>query len=247
MRLLTSAMLAVLLPMASSACSRDLRPPPGQPQSPLLDRLQQPLPNPPVKPTALQPQPPTLGPGTGSALLVLRDGREFAGTATLSGRLTVAPGRIGIVGDSKESLEVLYRLPAGLPAPAAFDGRGQVTLEERSTAGSNDRRLLVRANNRLLLAQVSLGSSQPIRVDLGPGLRLAQSGGGKRAARAAAVPLVLEAADAPLRVGMVTQTKTREGLFSVMAEASHWAAASSNSPGLGTYLLDAWVVGVAGR
>ncbi len=247
--------LALALVTVGTSCRREPKPPADRPDHALLRDLEPPPLNTPVKrPPGQQQQDAQvqLPPGPASALIAARRGRPFAGTATLNGRVTISADRIRIEPQAGDTVELLYRLPPGLPSLPAGAGNGSIQITERSGPGGADRRVIVSRDARLLLAEIWQRSPQPLVVDLGNGLRLVQ-----QPARAASDQPY---ADAPLRavdragagvavpIGRATEIQTAAGRYIVLAEISSLFTPSPSDAGQveGGYILRAWVV-PAGR
>lgn len=243
--------LSVTIGAAVIACAeRTPEPPASQPQHALLEGLEPPPLNRPVQlaPAAQEQVTLRLPPGNQAALLVVQGGRPFSGTVTDSGQITVSDSLIRLTPTEGASIEILYRVPAGLPRPASGDRTGSATVMEMSGPAASNRQLIVRGNGRLVLAEVWQTSDRPITIDLGRGLQLVQ-----RATRQAATG---EYAEAQLQVlersqvlatiplGEPTRVGTSADSIAVFVEVSHLMTPSDADVGQvqGGYILHAWVV-----
>jgi hypothetical protein len=166
----------------------------------------------------------------------------------LNGRLTISADRIRIEPQAGDTLELLYRLPSGLPNLPAGAGNGSVQITENSGPGGADRRVIVSRDTRLLLAEIWQRSPRPFVVDLGNGLRLVQ--------QPVRAPSDQPYAEAPLRavdragagvavpIGRATEIQTAAGRYVVLAEISNLFTPSPSDAGQveGGYILRAWIV-----
>jgi hypothetical protein len=230
------------------ACSREKEPPSDRPQHPLFKNLQPPPLNRPVRQAPLPIQAPLLKVNAPGVTLV-SNGRVFEGTTTLRGRLTVTGERVELVSPEKQILQVLYRLPTGLPALAAFDGEGELLLEDRSTPDGSNRRVILRAGNVLQFGYVAVKATEPVDIDLGGGLRLVQ--GKPRVVSPqgtlawAPVEIRLDGAiRADVPSGKPTRFAVGGRVMDAIVEASRWTRAGPKDQHSGGYLLEAWIVAV---
>jgi hypothetical protein len=248
--MLAHVIVAVALTVTVAGCRRDPKPPPNQPSDPLLIGLEPPPLNKPVHepPGEQRVTIPQLPPGPASALVVTRGGRPFIGVANLTGRLIVGANRIQIQPAQDSALEILYRLPPGLPALTAATTDGSIAVTERNEPAGADQLVLVRGDSRLVLAEVWQRSLRPLSVDLGNGLRLQQRSAQPVATGGyAEAPLdVLDGARVVTRVpiGRATEIQAAAGRYAVLVEVSHlFTQAPSDKEQFGSgYILRAWVV-----
>jgi hypothetical protein len=242
--------IALGLVAALVACRPDPKPPPDQPKHVLLEGLQPPPLNTPIHQPSEKEQatPVQLPPGPASALVAIRDGRPFAGDATLTGRLTISGDRIRIDPTTGSSLELFYRLPSGLQSPDALAGDGTIEIHERSGPASADRRVLVRSGSKGILGEIWQRSAKPPSLDLGNGVRLVQSAvrGSPRTGYTEAPLAMLEGGRVvgQVPIGRATEIQTGSGRYVVFAEISHLLTPSAGDFGQveGGYILRAWVV-----
>ncbi len=243
--------VAAGLACTMAACRREPAPPVNQPKDRLLTGLRPPPLNRPIHQTAdsqhaASVQVPA---GPASALIVIRDGRSFLGVANLTGRLSISADRIRIEPNQGSPLELMYRLPAGVPALKADSGTGALSVVERTGPGGADRQVIVRLASGPLLAEMWRGSPRPLQLDLGNGVRLVQRAAYARAgAGYTEVPLeVTEAGRVVARVplGRPTAIQAASGRYVAFAEVSHVFRPREADAGQveGGYILRAWVVG----
>ena len=242
--------VALALVAAFVACRPEPKPPPDQPKHVLLNGLQPPPLNTPIHQPSEKEQPtaPQLPPGPASALIALLDGSPFVGDATLKGRLTVSANRIRIDPITGSSLELMYRLPVGMPLLNAQAGDGTIDIRERSGPVGADRRVLVRAGSKVVLGEIWQRSAKPLSLDLGNGVRLVQSAvrGSAKTGYTEAPLAMLEGARVlgQIPIGRVTEIQAGSGRYKVFAEVSHLLTPSPAEFGQweGGYILRAWVV-----
>ena len=241
--------LGVLVSVILAGCGRGApAPPTKQPEHPLLRTLRPPPLNLPVKSAQIPSESPGLPPGNEPALLVVSEGSPFQGSATLSGRLTVGSGMVEITAQDKRRLQILYRLPEGLPALPSADVNGELSIIERSGPGGPNRRIILRSDGSLLLAQIWLRSSEPATMQLGDGLRIAQRPVQRSTSGPRLVEVLVEVAGgdtapAAISVRKPAQVRTRSGVLQAFVESSHfayWAGPTDKHDG--RYILKAWVV-----
>lgn len=244
--------VALVLVTIIVACRPEPKPPPDQPKHVLLNGLKPPPLNKPIHQPSEKQQaaPAQLPEGPASALIVVRDGRPFAGTVNLTGRLTIGANRIRIDPTQGGSLELLYRLPVGVPSLKAQTGNGAIDIVERTGPGGADQRVLVRSESKPVLAEIWQRSAKPLSLDLGNGVRLVQlpAPGPAKTGYTETQLNLLEGARAvgQVPIGRVTEFQTASGRYAVFAEVSHLFAPSPADAGQveGGYILRAWVVSV---
>lgn len=251
----TQIVLLAMLAFVSTAasCRREPRPPADQPKDPALSGLQPPPLNKPVhqpgdrRPAAA----PQLPAGSASALIVVRDGRQFFGDVTVTGRVTAEANRIRIEPVNDRPIEILYRVPSTVRPPVAAPAQGDIRIVERSGPGGADRLVLVRLGTQLTLGEIWKRGPEPILVDLGDRLQLAQQ-------PLSPTPSTVQSSysEAPLNIvadgrviaratlGQSTAVQTASGQYHVVVEVSHRFTPSDADKNQveGGYILRAWVV-----
>ena len=220
-------------------CSpRGPEPPGNQPRDPLLAGLKAPPLNRPAFYFATAPitGSASLPAGNQPALVLVSAGHPIRAIGDLPGVVTARAGRFEVERTNGARIEVLYRLPAQLIAPADVASSGGLSIVERGTAtGDPARQVAVRTEGSLLLAQISLTGPRPVTAHLGAGLRLVQrpvsgeQGSGE---------VTVDAFDgaqlvATLPIAKATQIRTRSGLFQSFVEVSRFQS---------SYALVAWIV-----
>lgn len=241
--------VAIFFVAAVAACQREPAPPPDQPDNPLLKGLTPPPLNKPIhQPSEQQKAAPVqLPPGPASALVVMRDGRPFVGVANLTGRVTIDASRIRIEPIEGSALELLYRLPAGVPALRTATGNGVVAVVERSDPAGADQLALVRLESRPVLGEIWQTSPRPLQLDLGNGVRLVQQPvRGLVAGYGEAQLDVFDGGRLLVRVplGRPTAIQAVSGRYVVFAEVSHLFTPSAADADQveGGYILRAWIL-----
>lgn len=236
-------MRGLALPLAAvlvAGCGRQAEPPANRPNDPLFAGLKALPVNMPAFQFAIAPidGDPTLPAGTLPALALVAGGHPVRAVGTLPGRVTTRGDRIEVQGLDGARIDVLYRLPQGVPAPSETASSGDLSvIEHQKTAGDSTRQVLICSEGSLLLARISLASASPVTTDLGTGLSLAQRqatgllGG-------TATDVIVEAFDeghavGTIPVGKLTAIRTSTGVFQALVESSRHESA---------YVLDAWVV-----
>jgi hypothetical protein len=240
--------LLVLSVTGAVACgSGSPKPPADQPRHPLLEALGPPPLNRPVTAVPLPAGEPVLPAGGGPVVLLVSEGRPYRGVLTGDGRVTTRPGRVEFASSGRAPIQILYRLPQGLPAVAEWDANGSATLVERSSTAGPDRLVLVRSDRGLLLAHVWVKSAGPAIAELGDGLRLVRAIRPLIAAREVAPEPGVEVLDGGQSVGVVpratpTRVETRAGAFDVLVETNR-PVYSKESDGRGAeYVTKVWLV-----
>ncbi len=243
---LTFAVLVV------AACQRAPQPPADRPDHALLRDLPAPPTNPLI---ALRPDtqqtaaPAQLPEGTAAALIATRDGEQVRGTLEVSGRLSVGPNQIRVEPAAGSAVQLLYRLPPGVPSLSADTGAASLSLTDRSGPGGADRQLVLRSSRRTLLGEVWQQSPTPVQFDLQNGLRLVQQRTRPPVDTTGYTEVVLEAVEggcvvARIPIGRPTPVQVESGRWVVFAEVSHLLTpdAADADQVRGGYILKAWIV-----
>jgi hypothetical protein len=214
----------------------------NRPRHALIDNLQPPPLNRPIKSTPIPVDAPAFH-GTRTGAVVTIDGRVFEGTATLKGRARAAPGRLEFTGSDKQTIQVVYRSPAELPAPLGFDGEAELRLTEQSSPDGPERTVLLRAEGSLLFAHAAVKAIDPVSVELQEGWRLFQSQVSP-APRLLVAPVALRVGGMTVAISPLKPTPIVVGArtFTAFVEASRWAWAGPKDQHAGGYILEAWIV-----
>lgn len=240
--------LLVLSVTGAVACgSSSPKPPADQPRHPLLDALAPPPLNRPAAAVPLPTGEPSLPAGGGPGLLLVSERRPFRGVLTGDGRVTTRPERVEFASSGRAPVQILYRLPKGLPAISEWDGNGRVTLVERSSTAGPDRLVLVRSERGLLLAHVWVKSAGPAIAELGDGLRLVRAIRPVIAARQVAPEPGVEVLDGGQSVSVIprgtpTRIETRVGAFDVLVETNRPVYSMEPDRRGAEYVTKVWLV-----
>ena len=182
------------------------------------------------------------------ALIVTRGGRGFFGELILEGGLSVSEDGIVVTPRDGDPVEILYRLPRGIPAPSQLPGTGQVVLRDRGGPDGADRVVIVGDGRAVILAEVWQTATEPQDVALTGGLRLVQrqvadSGVGYILSDLVVVENGRELGIVP--VDSATAFSTGTGEIVVYVEVSHLYRVPADEDHAGShYIMHAWIAGV---
>ena len=244
--------IVVIVSVGLVACAGEPRPPADRPAHPVLDRLEAPVTNAPLRvtPTAVRPLEGQQSPaGQASVLLVTRDGQPFAGNLDSAGEYTIQGDRIRFTPVQGSVLDVRLRLPAGLTLARQATFSGRLTIAEASSPAAADRTLVLRDDGGLLLAEIWRQTAEPVSFDLGDGLRIVQQGtrgvAGQYTPAGVSVMQNGETLDA-LTVGERARVSARAGTYDVIVETSslYTPAPADADQYPGGYILRVWVTAV---
>ena len=244
--------IVLAVSMGVVACACEPRPPADQPTHPVLEQLEAPVINAPLRVTPITVRPPgapQLPAGQASALLVTRDGQPFAGRLDAAGQFTVEAERIQFAPAQGSALDMRFRLPAGLTLARQATFAGQLTIAEASSPAATDRTVLLRDEGGALLAEIWRQNAEPLTFDLGNGLRIVQQSTrgvtGQYAPAGVSVMQNGQTLDAPT-VGERVRVSARAGTYDIFVETS-----SLFTPSLadadqypGGYILRAWITAI---
>jgi hypothetical protein len=248
-------MLPLIIAIAACTSSRPA-PPDDQPKHPLLDSLEPPSLNRPIKaaPAKADQTKPTLPDDDRQALLVLRGDRAFSGRFEGTGDVIVDKNRIEFRPKTGDTFVLMYRLPEGMPALPETTGVGFLRIAEFGGPEGADRIVVVNHKEDLLLGELWRRSPEPLSLEVGRGLRLSQQ-------RAPAPPKGSNYSEAPigiyrgrtlvarLPIGKATPVDTSMGLIEAFVEVSHrftpGEADLDQHPA--EYILHAWLSKSEGR
>jgi hypothetical protein len=186
--------------------------------------------------------------GTASTLMVLRGGQPFTGALEIVGRLRVTADRISLEPAGDRAIELLYRLPPGMPALRSDSGMGSLALVERSDPAHAWRQVVLRSGGRILLAETWRVAQKPLQLELGNALRLVQQDvRPSPESRYTEAPLdAMEGSRviARIPIGRPTVIPAASGRWVVFSEVSHLLTATEAELGQveGGYILRCWVV-----
>jgi hypothetical protein len=171
------------------------------------------------------------------------------GVLDVRGRLTVAPGRISIEPAGDSAVELLYRLPTGVPGLRADTGTATLNLVERSGPAGADRQLVLRSTEGTLLAEIWQLAPKPLAFDLRNGVRLVQQSVRAPGDSSRYIEVPLDAVEgarvlARIPIGRPTLIQANSGRWVVFAEISHLYTPGTADAGQvrGGYILRAWIV-----
>jgi len=248
MRSLT--MLSALALILIACTDRAPSPPADQPVHPLLDDLDPPPLNRPIRPVQVRHDAAKLQlvEGDQPALLIVQGGNAYAGQMSASGTFTVSRNRIDFEPVDAEPLTIMYRLPDAIGSIADATGTGQLQLLDRSGPAGADRLVVLRRNGDVLFGEVWQRSAEPLTIVLSKRLRLVQTElrEDDKAGDYTPMDLALYDGDDPianLSVGKPVRASTSAGNLSVYVEASYLFESETETAGQypREYILHAWL------
>ena len=173
----------------------------------------------------------------------------------MEGRLELSPRRITVKSAEAEGVEILYRLPDGLAAPAHVPGRATASVRDLSGPQGADRLVTVRDPQGLTFLELWRRSPDPIQVESGDLLieqRAVQADASNPQGVYVAAPVFISAGEKQQEIplGRAVRVETGRQALNVYVETSHlFAVPEDVDHGGRYYILRVWITGAkpAGR